>query len=215
MNLYVFDTLGSRCEIPHTQDVRPVLLRTHGLCAFNTTHSRRIRGYDTLILHTLGVTCLRYINPMIAAIPRDICCSSVLEHYKLSATMPKRSQPLLYKRFSLKKNIPKIGGSFANYSSTSNISVIGSVIHLTRSTANIYFAVLIQGTALHERISLKTCLKMAQRARIANPQKGTRDASIRARIALTQKRLARCTICEGAQVLCIRLKLIYPSERRS
>jgi hypothetical protein len=42
---------------------------------------------------------------------------------------------------------------------------------------------------LSTRTYLKTCLKMAQRARIAHPQQGTRDAPSlsRARIALAQK----------------------------
>ena len=52
-----------------------------------------------------------------------------------------------------------------------------------------YYAAVIQGTALHERTSSTTCLTMAQRARIAHPQKGTRDAPFRARIALSKKGL--------------------------
>ena len=51
--IFTFSILSARLvRFPHTRR-RPALY-TPGLCPFNKTNSRRIRGYDTLILHTLG-----------------------------------------------------------------------------------------------------------------------------------------------------------------
>ena len=51
--IFTFSILSARVvRFPHTRR-RPALY-TLGLCPFNKTNSRRIIGYDTLILHTLG-----------------------------------------------------------------------------------------------------------------------------------------------------------------